>query len=112
MTSEDELRELFQSYHKFGHNGGSSMQYRDYLEFIVLPLKKEKLREKVLKRSGLKGAASQALKNKKAKKSQDEAQSTSGVSAVSKETSNSVERRKEEEAARISVDFAMAQVFE
>lgn len=38
--------------------------------------------------------------------------SVSGVSAVSKETSNSVERRKEEEAAKISTEFAMAQIFE
>jgi hypothetical protein len=36
----------------------------------------------------------------------------SAVSGVSKETSNSVERRKEEEAAKISVDYAMALIFE
>ena len=38
--------------------------------------------------------------------------STSGVSTASKDTNNSVERRKEEAAAKISVDFAMAQIFE
>ena len=31
---------------------------------------------------------------------------------MSKDTSNSVERRKEEEAAKISVEYAMAQIFE
>jgi hypothetical protein len=36
----------------------------------------------------------------------------SGVSGQTKETSNSVERRKEEEKARISTEFATAQVFE
>jgi len=34
--------------------------------------------------------------------------SVSGISVQTKETSNSVERRKEEEAARISTEFAMA----
>jgi hypothetical protein len=36
----------------------------------------------------------------------------SGISGQTKETSNSVERRKEEEKARISTEFATAQVFE
>lgn len=70
----------------------------------MLPIKKEKLRDKVLKRSGLK--RTEGLKKKK--KIDSEVTSTSGVSAVSKDTSNSVERRKEEAAAKISVDFAMA----
>lgn len=113
MTSEDELSSFLSSFHSSKYNtlngfGVQSLTYRDFLEFIVLPTKKEKLREKVLKRCGLK--ASQSLKPKK--KKDVDVLSTSGVSAVSKDTSNSVERRKEEEAAKISVDFAMAQIFE
>jgi hypothetical protein len=37
----------------------------------------------------------------------------SGISSTQdQESDNSVERRKEEEQAKISVDFAMAQIFE
>jgi hypothetical protein len=75
----------------------------------VLPSRKEKLRDKILKKSGLKRAEQIA---KKKKKPADDQKSISEVSRVSKETSNSVERRREEEAAKISVEFAMAQVFE
>jgi hypothetical protein len=75
----------------------------------VLPSRKEKLRDKILKKSGLKRADQIA---KKKKKPADDQKSISEVSRVSKETSNSVERRREEEAAKISVEFAMAQVFE
>ena len=113
LTSEDELSGFIASFHSSKYNSlnGNGLQgltYRDFLEYIVLPTKKEKLREKVLKRCGLK--ASQSLKPKKKKDA--EVMSTSGVSAVSKDTANSVERRKEEEAAKITVDFAMAQIFE
>jgi hypothetical protein len=62
-----------------------------------LPTKKEKLREKVLRRSGLRP---QDPKKKKKVKKPDDVQSqsaVSGVSGMSKETDNSVERRKEEE---------------
>ena len=112
ITSEEELSQFILAFHstRYTSGGGGSgvnmnvaLTYRDYLEFIVLPSKKEKLREKVLKRSGL----NQGKKIKKPKKP-DEVLSTSGISGVSKETDNSVERRKEEEAAKISVDFAMA----
>ncbi len=75
----------------------------------MLPSRKEKLRDKILKKSGLKRAEQIA---KKKKKPADDQKSISEVSGVSKETSNSVERRREEEAAKISVEFAMAQVFE
>ena len=78
---------------------------------MVLPSRKEKLREKILRRSGMKG---QTQEKKKPKKSEDgmSVSGMSGVSGQTKETSNSVERRKEEEKARISTEFAMAQVFE
>ena len=88
------------------------MTYRDFLEFIVLPSKKEKLRQKVLRRSGLRPDQ----KPKKKKKLIDDGKSVSAVSGISstqdQESDNSVERRKEEEQAKISVDFAMAQIFE
>jgi hypothetical protein len=65
----------------------------------VLPTKKDKLREKVLKRS----MGSKPDKKKK----QDDVQS-----AVSNQTDNSVERRREEEQAKVTSEFAMAQIFE
>lgn len=67
------------------------------------------MRDKILKKSGLK--KTESLKSKK-KKLDTDMTSTSGVSTASKDTNNSVERRKEEAAAKISVDFAMAQIFE
>jgi hypothetical protein len=108
LTSEEELGAFIAGFRSSRYQGSSqtaaTLTYRDYLEFIVLPIKKEKLRDKVLKRSGLK--RTEGLKKKK--KLDSEVTSTSGVSAVSKDTTNSVERRKEEAAAKISVDFAMA----
>ena len=60
LTSEDELASFISSLRSSryisGVNGSQHLTYRDFLEFIVLPIKKDKLREKVLKRSGLKGA--------------------------------------------------------
>jgi hypothetical protein len=64
-----------------------------------------------LRKSGLKGP----IKEKKKPTKSDDGMSVSGMSGISgqtKETSNSVERRKEEEKARISTEFATAQVFE
>jgi hypothetical protein len=132
VTSVDELTQYIASFHssryekaaaEFGSAGaqgsGSSGQfllYRDFLEHIVLPVRKDKLREKILKRSGLIKGAAGSVKKKKAPSKQsvtdDGTNSMSAVSGVSKETSNSVERRKEEEAAKISVDYAMALIFE
>jgi hypothetical protein len=62
--------------------------YKDFLEYIVVPAKKEKLREKVFRKSCLKGPV----------KKYEDGQSESGVSGMygqTKETSNSVELRKE-----------------
>ena len=81
------------------------MLYKDFLEYIVVPAKKEKLREKVFRKSCLKGPV----------KKYEDGQSVSGVSGMygqTKETSNSVELRKEEDEARISTEFSTAQVFE
>jgi hypothetical protein len=112
LTTEEELGAFIAGFRSSRYQSSSAtaatLTYRDFLEFLVLPIKKEKLRDKVLKKSGLK--RTESLKQKK--KLDSDAASTSGVSAVSKDTTNSVERRKEEAAAKISVDFAMAQVFE
>ena len=64
-----------------------------------MPIKKEKLRDKVLRRSGLK------TQHSKKKKGDD---SSSALSGASKETQNSVERRRDEEIAKTSVQYAMA----
>ena len=85
------------------------MQFKDFLEYIVVPARKEKLREKILRKSGVKGPVKE---KKKPKKSEDGQSVVSGISGQTKETSNSVERRKEEEKAKISTEFATAQVFE
>jgi len=115
VTSQAELGDLIRSYSYSSKYGESQKEpyllYKDFLEYIVVPARKEKLREKVLRKSGLKGP----VKEKKKPKKSEDGQSVSGVSGVSgqtKETSNSVERRKEEEKARISTEFATAQVFE
>ena len=115
VTTPGELGDLIRSYSYSNKYEGSQREphllYKDFLEYIVVPARKEKLREKVLRKSGLKGP----VKEKKKPKKSEDGQSVSGVSGVSgqtKETSNSVERRKEEEKARISTEFATAQVFE
>lgn len=64
------------------------LYYRDFLEYIVLPNKKDKLREKMLKRIN----NNNSNKNLEKKKKPDDQQSM--VSGVSNQTDNSVERRK------------------
>ena len=115
VTTQSELGDLIKSYtysSKYGEAQGEPyLLYKDFLEYIVLPSRKEKLKEKILRKSGLRGG----LKEKKKPKKSDDGMSVSGVSGISgqtKETSNSVERRKEEEKARISTEFATAQIFE
>lgn len=60
-----------------------------------MPTKKEKLRDKVLRRSG--------LKPQKSKKKKADDASSSALSGASKDTQNSVERRRDEEIAKTSV---------
>ena len=112
VTTPGELGDLIRSYSYSNKYGDTQREphllYKDFLEYIVVPARKEKLREKVLRKSGLKGP----VKEKKKPKKSEDGQSMSGVSGQTKETSNSVERRKEEEKARISTEFATAQVFE
>lgn len=64
LTTVDELSQMIAGYHssryetKGGNHtvtGESYLMYKDFLDHIVLPTKKEKLREKILKRSGLLG---------------------------------------------------------
>lgn len=64
LTTVDEMSQMIAGYHssryetKGGNHtvtGESYLMYKDFLEQIVLPSKKDKLREKVLKRSGLFG---------------------------------------------------------
>ena len=115
LTTADELSQLIASYSAtrytttLSSHGQQSLSFKHFLEYIVLPSKKDKLRDKVLKRSGL---SKQPAVDKKNKKKLDGARgdqhsSVSGVSS-SNQTDNSVERRKEEEQAKITSEFAMA----
>ena len=60
------MGDLIKSYtysSKYGEASGEPyLMYKDFLEYIVLPSKKEKLREKILRKSGLKGGSKEKKK--------------------------------------------------
>jgi hypothetical protein len=72
VTSPQELGDLIRSYSYSSKYGESQrapdLVYKDFLEYIVVPARKEKLREKILRKSGLKGPVKD---KKKPKKSED-----------------------------------------
>jgi len=59
MTQQAELGDLIQSYSYSSKYGNAKREpyllYKDFLEYIVVPAKKEKLRENVFRKSGRKG---------------------------------------------------------